>query len=88
MSSNKGAKLLVELQTSTYLADPQDAIKLLQLVASMQPLEHHFRNAGEEEPACHFKFRESKPYYEDKVKAVTPAMLFAIQMNTDESKES
>lgn len=86
MSDKDEGKLMVELQTTTYLGDPQDALKLLQLVSNMQPLEHHFRDAGEES-VCHFKFREDKPYYEDKVKAVTPAMMFAIQMNTDESKQ-
>ena len=84
MSYKDEGKLLVELQTTTYLADPQDAVTLLQLVANMQPLEHHF---ADDESVCHFKFREDKPYYEDKVKAVTPAMMFAIQMNTDESKQ-
>lgn len=84
MSNKDEGKLMVELQTTTYLASPQDAIKMLQLLANMRPLEHHF---ADDESVCHFKFREDKPYYEDKVKAVTPAMMFAIQMNTDDSKQ-
>lgn len=84
MSNKDEGKLMVELQTTAYLASPQEAIKMLQLLSNMQPLEHHFADG---ESVCQFKFRDDKPYYEDKVKAVTPAMMFAIQMNTDESKQ-